>query len=75
MFCSVFVAFPISIGIGWEGKGWESICTMLASSRDAARSRALSLLGPGMSGLRSSRSDGNFTIPSYPCCATRKSGV
>ena len=74
-FCLMFSAFWVRMGVGGEGLCPESNCTIPACPRDAANLRAVLPEKFGMLGSRSSRSNSNFTIPSYPYFAADKSGV
>ena len=68
-------AWLVLVGVGMEGLDWESNRTTPACPRDVAISSALVPPRSGMSGLRSFRSNSNFTIPSSPKIAPHQSGV
>jgi len=75
VFCPVFSAFWVFVGVGGEGLGSESNRTTPACPRDVANSRAVLPWRSGILGLRSSRFNSNFTILSCPPAAAHKSGV
>jgi len=70
-----FRAFAIPIGKGNEDLYSRSNLTIPAYPQEAANTRAVSPLRPGMLGLISSRSNSNFTTPSCPPFAASQSGV